>query len=249
MRNLESVRGMVRFIVKNTEELGILTERVICDVSKIQFNTRRVYDYNNITDKFYSDISKSLGYVYKSIKFTDHVGNMNKEYDFMGVNDVKKRVIKISIKTIMKSNNKICPQKVGQCSLAKFNERFNTNNRSLDDVKCYFYSNLGNMLNEYLKNTFCCDNTLIYKFKDGIMYNVEKCKVPKFGNVMFTIKNDTSAWNESNTVYVLVGDNRYTLGEIQLHNNRNCIKYRFNNDTLVMLIKSGYIENLKMRKL
>jgi adenine-specific DNA-methyltransferase len=246
MRLLGSMRGVIKLVVKNTEELGILTERVICEVSKIDFNTKRVY--NNIVSEFYNDISKSVNNVYKNIKFTDHLGNMNKEYDFMGVNDTKKKVIKVSIKTIMKGNNKICPQKVGQCSLIKFNEKFNTNGGSMEEIKIYFYDNLECMLNEYLKNTFCCDNTLIYKFKDGLMYDVEKIRIPKFMKVIFSIKNDIKTWNESNTVYVLAGDNKYTLGEIQIHKNRNCIKYRFNNETLIKLIKNGFIENLKIRE-
>jgi adenine-specific DNA-methyltransferase len=233
-------------VVKNTEELGMLTEKVICDVSKIKFNTNR--KYNGMTDEMYQDIYKSIKGMYKTIKLTDHVGNMNKEYDFMGVNDTKKKVIKVSIKTIMKATNKICPQKVGQCSLKKFNERFNENFRSTDEIKMYYYNSLEKSLNEYLKNTFCCDNTLIYKFREGIMYDIEKIRVPKFINVVFSLKNDIDVWNESNTVYVVMYGERYTLGEIQIHRNRDCIKYRFNSDTLIKLIEYGYIENLKIRE-
>jgi adenine-specific DNA-methyltransferase len=237
---------MIKMSVRNTEELGILTERIICETSKISFKTRR--EYNNIISEMNNDISRSLRNIERTVKFTDHMGNINKEYDFLGVNDTKKKLIKISIKTIMKNNNKICPQKVGQCSLKKFNENFGTNYESNEGIKGYFYNNIECLLNEYLKNTFCCDNTIIYKFMEGEMYDIERIRVPKFVNVIFKVKNEIKDWNESNTVYVIVCGEKYTLGEIQIHNNRNCIKYRFNSETLVRLIEYGYIENLKIRK-
>jgi len=246
MRFLGYVNNVLKMVVKNTEELGMLTEKVICDVSDIKFNTNRNYD--GMVKEMYGDIQRSIRDMYKTIKLTDHVGNMNKEYDFVGVNDTKKKVIKVSVKTIMKASNKICPQNVGQCSLKKFNEKFVSEFKSTDEIKRYYYECLEKLLNEYLKNTFCCDNTLVYKFRDGVMYNVERIRVPKFINVVFSLKNDIDVWNESNTVYVMIYGERYTLGEVQIHRNRDCIKYRFNSDTLISMIEYGYIENLKIKK-
>lgn len=246
MRFLGYANDMLKMVVKNTEELGMLTEKVICDVSKINFNTNR--EYSGMVKEMYGDINKSIGEIYKTVKLTDHVGNMNKEYDFMGVNDTKKKVIKVSVKTIMKGANKICPQRVGQCSLKKFNERFGMEFKSTDEIKMYYYEDLRMLLDEYLKNTFCCDNTLVYKFRDGVMYNVERIRVPKFINVVFSLKNDIDDWNESNTVYAVMYGKRYTLGEVQIHRNRDCIKYRFNSDTLIRMIEYGYIENLKIKE-
>lgn len=240
------VNNVLKMVVKNTEELGMLTEKVICDVSNITFNTNRKYE--GMVKEMYGDIYNSIKNVSRTIKLTDNVGNMNKEYDFMGVNDTKKKLIKVSIKTIMKATNKICPQKVGQCSLKKFNERFNKEFKVTDDIKRYYYDDLERLLNEYLKNTFCCDNTLIYKFREGILYDVERVRIPKFINVVFSLKNDIDVWNESNTVYVVMYGEKYTLGEVQIHRNRDCIKYRFNSDTLIKMIEYGYIENLKIRE-
>ena len=41
-------------------------------------------------------------------------------------------------------------------------------------------------------------------------------------------------WKESNTVYY----DGVTLGEFQVHNNRNCFKFRFNFDNLLKTINN-----------
>ena len=44
---------------------------------------------------------------------------------------------------------------------------------------------------------------------------------------------DINTWNESNSVSY----NGISLGEFQVHNNRNCFKFRFNFDNLLKIIR------------
>ena len=65
----------------------------------------------------------------------------------------------------------------------------------------------------------------------------------------FSTSKTLSEWNESNTIYVenkLDGDNtkKCSLGEFQIHNNRDCIKFRFNIETLVSMINNNNVSNL-----
>ena len=58
---------------------------------------------------------------------------------------------------------------------------------------------------------------------------------------------DINSWKESNTVYYVSKNKRESLGEIQIHNNRDCIKFRFNVNILVDMINRGDIKNLKLK--
>jgi adenine-specific DNA-methyltransferase len=108
------------------------------------------------------------------------------------------------------------------------------------------------MLRNYLVNCFCCDMTIIYKFDKGIVYVINKDNLNeiKFKNELsLSTSKLLGDWNESNTIYVNdlhLNEKRLSIGEIQIHKNRDCVKFRFNVDTLVEMIKSGYIENVSV---
>jgi adenine-specific DNA-methyltransferase len=184
-----------------------------------------------------------------------HVGNLNCEYDFIQDKCLKT----VSIKTIM-SGNKICPQSIGQCSLKRFNDKMSLGISNKMEFKSFFLENKTTMLEKYLENTFCCDKTIIFKFQAGIIYIIEKTGNVCFNNNIlskFSTSKNLNNWNESSTVYVESGGSRgkvqvpkkstCSLGEIQIHNNRDCIKFRFNINTLVDMINRGDILNLNVR--
>ena len=226
----------------NTEQLGILVERAMCDIVKIPFNTKRKYD--SLPGDVVNDISETVGPVLKKMKL-QHVGNLNTTYDFVN----SENNTTISVKTLMKGN-RICPQHIGQCSLNSLSSKLGKHFDKIETFKNYFMDNKIDMLTNYLVNCFCCDMTIIYKFDKGIVYIIRRRGDIKFTNELFLSTSKLLCdWNESNTVYVNelnLNEKRLSIGELQIHKNRNCVKFRFNVDTLVEMIKSGYIENLSV---
>lgn len=224
----------------NTEQLGILVERAMCDIVKIPFNTKRKYD--SLPGDVVNDISETVGPVLKKMKL-QHVGNLNTTYDFVN----SENNTTISVKTLMKGN-RICPQHIGQCSLNSLSSKLGKYFDKIETFKNYFMDNKIDMLTNYLVNCFCCDMTIIYKFDKGIVYIIRRRGDIKFTNELsLSTSKLLCDWNESNTVYINeLNEKRLSIGELQIHKNRNCVKFRFNVDTLVEMIKSGYIENLSV---
>ena len=141
---------MKRVNVKNTEQLGILVERAMCDIVNISFNTKRKYDA--LSEEITNDINETVGPMLKRMKL-DHVGNLNKTYDFIDNNDILNPKT-VSVKTIM-SGNKICPQNIGQCSLNRLNTKLQLDIKTKPEMKGYFLDNKRDMLQKYLVNCFC----------------------------------------------------------------------------------------------
>ena len=230
--------GVIKYTCKNTEQLGILVEKTMCDIVGVQFNTRRKYD--KLPDDIYTDISDTIGPVLKRMKL-QHIGNLNTECDFLDkINDSK-----LSVKTIM-SGNKICPQNIGQCSLVSLSKKLSLDFSTRDVFKRYFMENKSSMLQNYLENCFCCDTTIVYKFDRGCIYVINRKRGERIifnSGLNFTTSKDLDTWNESNTIRLNKLDDTKpkSLGEIQIHNNRDCIKFRFNIDVLLNMIDEGYI--------
>lgn len=226
---------------KNTEQLGILVEKAMCNIVNIPFNTKRKYD--DLPDEITDDISCTVGPILKKMKLK-HVGNMNQKYDFINEKDNKT----VSVKTLMKGN-RICPQNIGQCSLSSISSKLDIDFVTNNMFKSYFMTNKMKMLQKYLENCFCCDTTLVYKFDKGLVYIIKRDMnndinfTKNFGLSTSKLLED---WNESNTIYINEIGKKMSLGEVQIHNNRDCIKFRFNVDTLVYMIKAGYVTNLQV---
>lgn len=239
---MKIVQNVINYTCKNTEQLGIMVEKTICDIVNTKFNTKR--KYMDIPEMITEDIDESIGPVLKRMKMK-HVGHLNTEYDFK-----KERNKTVSIKTIM-SGNKICPQTIGQCSLKSFNNKMNLGISNKIEFKRFFLENKGDMIKRYLENVFCCDTIIVFKFQTGMIYIIEKTgdNVEFSNKCEFGMSREFLDWNESNTVYFISKKpilNKFSLGEIQIHNNRDCIKFRFNVNTLVDMINNGDIKNLKV---
>lgn len=231
---------VLKYTFKNTEQLGVLVEKSMCKIVDIPFNTKRKYE--DLPNEIECDITETVGPVLKRMKL-EHVGHLNKNYDFLDKLDNKT----VSVKTLMSGGNKICPQSIGQCSLKSLSVKLDKQFTSKSCFKSYFSENSLEMINNYLKNCFCCDVTLVYKFDKGCVYSIEKGgngNVEFDKDLTFSTSKTIENWNESNTVYVDIDTKRFSLGEVQIHNNRDCIKFRFNVETLVHMINCNYIKNL-----
>lgn len=240
MKSNNIIKNVLDYTCKNTEQLGIMIEKTLCNITNINFNTKR--KYVDIPEEIKDDINKTIGPVVKKMKMT-HVGHLNTEYDFTSDKDKS-----LSVKTIM-SGNKICPQTIGQCSLKSFNNKMSMNLCGKKEFKSFFLENKNRMLEKYLKNVFCCDKTLVFKFQTGTIYIIEKMGDVSFKDnelCEFSTSRNMLDWNESNTVYYNCHV-KESLGEVQIHNNRDCIKFRFNINTLINMINRGDIINLNVK--
>ncbi|MDE5947075.1 MAG: hypothetical protein K2G63_07220, partial [Oscillospiraceae bacterium] len=105
---------------------------------------------------------------------------------------------------------------------------------------------IGEIINIYWNHLFSCDYLLyIYNIVKGnvLLDNpcfraFKKCLNPPVWNTAnFYFTKSLDNWNESNTLkYCGV-----SIGEFQAHNNRNCLKFRFNLDGIVSLLNEGII--------
>ncbi len=207
--------------VENTEHIGILIEKLICECKNIQFNTPRQYE-----KKYYENLLKEdVDVIFKNYKNLIHVGNKNTQTDFTQCEKT------ISIKTTI-SSNKICPQNIGQISKERF-------------IKTFFTKNILEVLNIYLENLFCCDETILFSFVDNVVYKFIKIGDISINATGIELKKPYIDWNESNNI--IYKDK--ILAEIQLHTNRNCVKFRFNVNSIIYFIEKKFINNLVIEKI
>ena len=233
--------NMIKYACKNTEELGILVEKAMCNIMDVTFNTKRKYD--SLPKDVYDDINSTVGPELKRMKM-NHVGNMNMKYDF--VDDDGKTM---SVKTIM-SGNKICPQSIGQCSFRSFNNKTGLKLESKNDFKKYFMDNKNAMLKQYLYNCICCDKMVVYKFQSGFIYIIDKCGEVEFAsNLHFDTSKTIKDWNESNTVYVEYDDKRLSIegvSELPTQFAKETITSAIKND---VVFKSALTQFLRDKKI
>jgi hypothetical protein len=68
------------------------------------------------------------------------------------------------------------------------------------------------------------------------IYNKIIIDTSKFDNCNFIFTKNPSSWLESSTLNIIYNDIKYSIGEFQIHNNRNNVKFRFNRYNLHLFI-------------
>jgi len=257
------VSKILNYRARTTEETGIWVEKMICDILKIKFNTKRNYivDKNNrnYPFKMKKDIEYTLKNVLKKLKIVEHVGNRNEYNDF---------VTKIGETVSLKTNTngyKMCSQIIGQCSLKKINEKLGKS-FTKEQYKHHVINNINSIINLYLKYLFCCDHLLSIKFDFGKIYylnnmsnndiddeseeNVDDKSLEFLDKsaVLELSKRKLQDWNESNTVKIKIDNEFKSLAEFQVHKSRDSMKCRFNFETILLLINKGIIKNIKLEE-
>ena len=100
------------------------------------------------------------------------------------------------------------------------------------------FENIESLMPIYVEHLFDSDWLLwIYKDKTGYSFKaISKNDISKFDwerdKFTFT-KQSVEEWNESNTVKY----DGITIGEFQVHNNRNCFKFRFHMTNILALLE------------
>lgn len=255
------VSKILNYKAHSTEETGIWLEKIICDILKIKFNTKRKYIVNssnmNYPHKMKKDIEYSLKRMLKKLKIVEHVGNKNDYNDFLTIDGKT-----ISLKTNT-TGYKMCSQIIGQCSLKKLNERLGKK-FTIEQYKNHVIKNTNNIINLYLKYLFCCDHLISVKFDYGKIYHLTNLidsnssdnDSDSGDNVTNLLDNceleltkkNVIDWNESNTIKIKINNEYKSLAELQVHKVRDSIKCRFNFETILQLIKNGMIKNIKMQE-
>ena len=182
--------------------------------------------------------------------YLTYIGNNDNKYDFkyVDINDGEKTKF-VSVKSNF-NGKKVCPQIIGQTTFKKYKSYFQIDeNCIISELKMYIINNIDIILKEYLKYTFHCD--IIYYFKERkrnglhiIKYNEELLHTMVFEKslILFSHIKNNKDWNESSTIYYILNDKIISIGEFQIHNNRDNIKFRWNFDKIVQLCGFEIIE-------
>lgn len=151
----------------------------------------------------------------------------------------------LSVKSNMRKPKKIAPQKIGQPTSSTFWHHFPhlapkgvemnslTYAESSRIFKNVAYSEINELLDKYWENLFEC-NYWLYVYNVLDKYNdltktptvmvLERLSTPKWTDFEISFSRTLDNWNESCTVRI----NGVSIGEFQVHNSRNCFKFRFN---------------------
>ncbi len=168
----------------------------------------------------------------------------------------------LSVKTNQEGLGKVAPQIIGQPTSSKYFSYIEKyfDDFSLNDTLCkenlmdtyenrayifkkFSMNNIGNIIDMYWKNLFDCDFYLHLFNLDNAenpLNNyvvLEKTQSPKWDSNKFEFTQTLNTWNESNTVKYC----KVSIGEFQVHRNRNCFKFRFNMKGIMELISRGII--------
>lgn len=246
MKNLIS---MIKLAELNNETLGITAEKTVCDVFNIKypsnFYTRYTpslqYQLEDVIKEAFLHLPKPIEHSGSSVGCRG--GNSKCSYDFILEGNKT-----LSLKTNI--GKMVCPPEIGQpnnttCYLY-FKDLITENKIDENIFKKMVFENIDIMIPRYLKHLFDSDYLLrIYEDKEAVIKEKSPFKFEiiekNFGINFNWIKSKFSfsketieEWNESNTVYY----NGISLGEFQVHNNRNCFKFRFNFNNLLKIIRS-----------
>ena len=236
--------------VSNNETTGMTAEKALC----LAFNISDEIEGNRVDENLcdqllhsgvLSDICRRNGILPHT-----HIGKENGKTDFLGT--VKGKEITISLKTLKKSDGKICPQG-GQPTYVSFHEkwhpecpkpatglaRFEANTHRWNWIK----DNIGAFLNKMQQQLFCCDALILLRDCDkspkAELLENKHCNFTKL-NIGFKRpiyaepphKKKVGQLSEfsTNVYHTLDDGTQITIGEFQFHfRSREVIKFRFYN--------------------
>jgi hypothetical protein len=215
-----------------TEDLGKIFEMAICLLYKTPYDGK--FNYSMLKAEMLKDRIANLKEVfeYKII----HTAKNGARYDFTGADSSE---IKLSAKTT-KKDYKVCPQVIGQPSKKKFCEHFGLDLLiTTDQIKEYIVTNIEKLLKTYFEYTFDCP-IVYYNEHTKALWFIKKHTDIDWDNciIEFSHIKKNKIWNESSSVTI----NGYSMGEVQVHNHRDNIKFRWNLSNLLYCFHHGQDE-------
>lgn len=244
----------------NNETIGISAEVAIAKAFKIKIN----YEYNlRAEENIVNLLSEKIIQIFQNENIPypiKHIAEDQNPIDFLL--DSEKT---LSVKTNKNNIGKAAPQNIGQPTSETYFKYIEKNNiipnfnlqnflklKNLEDT----YYNRGKifkeltieyidiLINMYWKNIFDCDYLILFynleTFQNPLLnYRVwgKMIQSPFLDKTKFKFTRYLDKWNESTT---LKYDN-ISIGEFQVHKNRNCFKFRFNMKGISELIEKNII--------
>ena len=235
----------------NNETLGITAEKTICDIFGLSYPANFFKRYSVESQYQIEDcVRYAFNYLPRPIEHsgssTGVRGGASKcSYDFFLYGNKT-----LSLKTNI--GKMVCPPEVGQpndktCYL--YFKEF-TSEDHIDNLifKRMVFEHVDKMLPIYISHMFDSDYLLrIFIDKEnakqtGSIFNYEIFE-KNLGSSFVWDKNKidfskktVEEWNESNTLYY----EGISIGEFQVHKNRNCYKFRFNFKNLMKVLRGNY---------
>lgn len=246
----------------NNESIGIAAEVAIAKTYNVKINP----EYELRAEPGISEFLLSGDYIRKIFEKENlpvpvqHIAEGQNPVDFILANNKT-----LSVKSNQNQIGKAAPQNIGQPTnqtyftfiesqnvipgfklvdyLLKNNLNDTDENRKLA-FKMISTDYIDVLINMYWKNIFECDYLIL-------LYNLEKQSCPlnnyrlfgKYGNLpnwdksLFSFTRKLNDWKESTTLKY----NGISIGEFQVHNNRNCLKFRFIMKGIMTLLDSKLI--------
>jgi hypothetical protein len=209
-----------------TEDLGKMFEMAICLYYETPYDG--TYKYSLAEAHSLKNRLSNLKNVFPyNIR---HCARYGSKYDFECVDNP---LIHLSAKTSKNKTGKVCPQVLGQPSRKKFCEFFALDQSiGLDQIKLFISNNIANLLQVYSAHTFDCPILYYNKHSDVLAFIVLKEELNwSANNINFSHNIKKKLWNESSSISI----NGVTIGEFQVHKNRDCIKFRWAFENLLAL--------------
>ena len=218
-----------------TEDLGKIFEMALCLYYDISYDGNYKYSLQDA-----QSLKNKIGNLKKVFHYNiKHCASRGSKYDFECIDDP---TIHLSAKTT-KKNGKVCPQVIGQPSRKKFCEFFEIDpSFSLEQIKLYIINNIANLLQVYSANTFDCP-ILYYNKHTNLMAFIVLKEHINWSNyaIKFSHNIKNKLWNESSSISI----DGITIGEFQVHNKRDCIKFRWCFEKLLSMFEKHFtISNL-----
>ena len=203
-----------------TEDLGKIFEMGICLLYKTPYNGK--YKYGLLEpEKLKTRIAPLLNL----FPNCHHTAKNGSRYDYTADDNPN---LYLSAKTT-KKDGKVCPQVIGQPGKKKFCEYFNLDqNVTLEEIKTFIPENIENLLDTYFENTFDCPIIYYNKHKNIALFIKTICKIDwNITPIIFGHIKKNKVWNESTTIAIEKNGKTISIGEFQVHNHRDCIKFRW----------------------
>lgn len=224
----------------NSESLGITAEKTVCDLFGLKYPDSFMMRYiPSLETKLMPVMKEAFKFLPPAIKHTgssygERGGASKCSYDFVLYGEKT-----LSLKTNW--GDKVCPPEVGQPSASTcylyFKDFVDESYIDRENFKKMVFNHIEKLIPIYVKHLFDSDYLLrLYNKKDKFYYQIiEK----DYGISVSWSKSDFDfskksvvEWNESNTLYY----KGVSIGEFQVHNHRNCFKFRFNFNNLLKFI-------------
>lgn len=209
-----------------TEDLGKKFEMGICLLYGIPYDGKYKYSMEE-AEKIRDRIAPLLNIFSHQIRHTAKNGS---QYDFTGLHD---ETIRLSAKTT-KKDGKVAPQVIGQPSRKKFCDVFGIDtgvtdvSGNMSEVKQFIENNVASMLEKYFDTTFDCPILYYNQHKNKLQF-IKLMKKVDWPLQAINFTKTGSAWNESSSIKI----GKVTIGEFQVHNHRDCIKFRWSFEKLI----------------